>query len=790
MNFSTNGKKNWIYRITAMMIFVILCVGCQSNHTDSEGLMLHLAFDEKGGTMAGDSAEKVQDSEVHYLYNHAVYMDNREPEWRNSGVEEGSLLFDGCSTYIEYNPNEICVEGDSFSVSVLVAPRAFEWDDPNAAENGTEHLTGIVSQYDKKNCQGFVLGYQRFGKLSFQVGTGEEWITLWGEENLHKYEWNLVTATFDGKKGEINLYLNGTNIGSKEIKQGSKISPAERKKLFIGKNSDAEQIAAGTYNMFSGLMDELKLYQRVLESGEIAAIEMPEIALEDIWLENILTEDIYKTQYHGGPYQHWMNEPHAPLYYNGMYHLFYQSNIVGTYWRNICWGHLVSEDMVHWRPIREAITPIENSVVPDGVWSGGATTDVNGVPLLFFTAGNDSYAKDGLISNQNIGIAYPADLSDLYLTDWVVCDRLAIQQAEGQGRAGEFRDSHIWKEGDIWCMLICSGSTETNGGSAVLYETETLEVKEDGTVDMDWKYMGSVYEMENPSILYGTSWELPIILPVSNEAGTITKYVFLISPAPAGIADNKVYYFVGDFDVETGKFTPDEKFDNQPALLDYGSNVFTGPSAFFDPVSGKICMFSIMQDQRSGAEEGAAGWAHCVGLTRNIWLNDDGTDIKMAPADALDTLKDTVLADKQNLTLQEANEILDTVEGDLLYIEATLIPSDAQEFGIRLKTDGEKDMTSYTYRVEDSTIAGDTKNKGSATSVNHVSGLLSLEDGKLTMKIYIDRSLVEAFFNDTKSISTRTYSEYDSQGVELFADGNIVVENLYVAEMRSIYKEE
>lgn len=782
-------RKNGAYWITVMISFLLLCIGCQKNTEGAKDLMLYLAFDEKGGTIAEDRAKKVQNSEVHYIYNHAVYMENQEPEWRETGVVGGSLLFDGCSTYIEYSPEEICIEGNTFSVSVLVAPRAFEWDDPNAAENGTERLTGIISQYDKKNCQGFILGYQRYGKPSFQVGTGEEWITLWGEENLQKYKWNLVTATFDGNKGEMNLYLNGTKIGTKEVTQGSQISPAKRKKLLIGKNSDAEQIAAGTYQMFSGLMDELKLYPYVLGEEEITTEDMPEIAFEDIWLENILTEDIYKTQYHGGPYQHWMNEPHAPLYYNGMYHLFYQSNLVGTYWRNICWGHLVSEDMVHWKPIKEAITPMEHSVVPDGVWSGGATTDVNGVPILFFTAGNDSFAKDGLISNQNIGIAYPADLSDKYLTDWIVCDGLAIQQVEGQGRTGEFRDSHIWREGDTWCMLICTGSMETNGGSAILYQTKTLEVKEDGTVDMDWNYMGPIYEMENPSILYGTSWELPILLPVSNKAGTITKYVFLISPAPAGIADNKVYYFVGDFDVETGKFTPDETFDNQPALLDYGSNVFTGPSAFFDPVSGKICLFSIMQDQRNGAEEGAAGWAHCVGLTRTIWLNDEGTDIKMGPFDTLHSLEDKVLVDIQGLTLQEANDALSLVKGDLLYIEVTLVSEGAQEFGIQVKTDGEKDMTSYTYLVKDSMIVGDTKNKGSASSVNHVSGPLSLQDGKLTMKIYIDRSLVEAFFNDTKSISIRSYSEYDSQNVELFADGDIVVENLYVVEMESIYKE-
>lgn len=790
MNFRTKGKGRGIYLAAVLSMLVITCTGCKGESKDSDSLLMHLTFDEKGGTGIADSAGRLQNAEVHYMYNNAAYVDSQEPGWRDAGVEGGSLLFDGCSTYIDYSADEICVGGESFSVSVWVATRAFEWDDPNAAENGTEHLTAIISQYDKSKNQGVLLGYQRFGRLCFQVGTGEDWITLWGENaNLEKYQWNLVTATFDGRKGEMNLYLNGDKIGSREVTSGTAISPADRKKLLVGKNSDAEQIAAGTYNMFCGLMDELKLYQGVLGENEIAAGEIPDIAFEDIWMENILTSDIYKTQYHGGPYQHWMNEPHAPFYYNGMYHLFYQNNMVGTYWRNICWGHLVSEDMVHWIPVKEAIMPTENSVVPNGVWSGGAAMDANGVPILFFTAGNDSYAKDGLISNQNIGAACPADLSDPSLTDWIICDELAIQQAEGQGRAGEFRDSHIWKEGDIWCMLMCTGSMESEGGSAVLYETETLEVKPDGTVDMDWKYMGPVYEMENQPMTYGTSWELPIIVPLTNEAGTLTKYIFMISPAPAGLADNKVYYFLGDFDVETEKFTPDESFDNNPVLLDYGCNVFIGPSVFVDPQSGDTCVFSIMQDQRTGAEEGAAGWAHCVGLTRKIWLNDEGTDVKMRPVDALHTLDGDVLAEGENLTLEQANDALANVEGDLLYIRATITANDAKEFGIQLKSNGNTDMTSYTYSVENGTISGDTRNKGGAASLNHVSGPLMLKDGKLAMEIYIDRSLVEAFFNDTKSISMRSYSDYDSQGIQLFADGDLFVDNLYITDMQSIYEE-
>ena len=537
----------------------------------------------------------------------------------------------------------------------------------------------------------------------------------------------------------------------------------------------------------------MKLYSCALTREEVAEsyekAKPSEIVFEELWLQNVLTTDYTRTQFHGGPYQFWMNEPHAPVYYNGMYHLFYQANMSGSYWRNICWGHLVSTDMVNWTPVKEAITPTADSVVPDGVWSGGATLDANGVPLLFFTAGNDAYGKvEGLISNQNIGVAYPTNLEDPNLTDWAICDELAIIQQSGQGRRGEFRDPHIWKEGDIWCMTICTGSTSNSSGSAILYTTDTLELQSDGTVAQNWIYRGPIYEMENQPTKFGRTWELPVVLPLSNEAGTITKYIFIFSPAPADIADNKIYYYLGDFDVNTGKFTPDESFGGEPALLDYGANVFTGPSGFIDPVSGDAIIFSIMQDQRSAADQGASCWAHTVGLARKIWLTDDGTDVKMAPVEALTNLEESVLLDEHDLTLAEANEKLAGVKGDMLHIVITADVSNAQEFGINLKQGGKWDCTSYTYEVGAETIHGSTENRGEGCNVKNVSGFLPNENGKITMDIYVDRSLVEAFFNEYRSISIRAYVEDpSSQGISLSATGDVTIESLYVAAMGSIF---
>ncbi len=775
-----------------LLLLALLLVSFASAETAADDtVLLHLSFDEGSGAVVRDVSGHHGEADIQYQFLAPAYIDPLEPEWREAGVEGGSLLFDGCSTSIAWAPEELCVSGSAFSVSVWVAPRAFEWDDPNAASGGTAHLTAIVGQYYKDANQGFLLGYQRFGRLCFEVGTEEDWFTLWADdERLQRGAWNHVAAVFDGEEGRMSLYLNGELASGTRVFPDSAIAPAVNERLLIGKNAYGEQIPAGNYQMFAGLMDELQLFGTALTAEEVAALASREpapVPYEAIALENILTEDPYKTQYHGGPYQHWMNEPHAPLYYNGMYHLFYQSNSIGTYWRNICWGHLVSEDTVHWRPIREAIVPTENTVVPDGVWSGGAALDKNGVPILFFTAGNDSFRKDGLISNQNIGAAYPADPSDPELTDWVICPELAIAQQPGQGRPGEFRDAHVWQEDGRWLMLVCSGSSETSGGTALLYVTDTLEVLPDGTIDMDWQYKGPIYEMENQAVTYGTSWELPILLPLSNRDGTVTRYAFFFSPAPASIADNKVYYFLGDFDAESGKFTPDEVFGGLPRMIDYGNNVFTGPSVMADPVTGRVCMFSIMQDQRTGPEEAAAGWAHCVGLTRCLYLNDEGTDVCIAPDPRVYSLLDEELLALENVTLDEANEALGAIDGDLLYIRAEVAPQDAESFGLICKAEGRRNHTTFTYYTARGTMDGYTSNRAKDAPVSVAEGPVPLRDGVLTMEIFIDRSLVEGFFNSDKAISLRSWAAPEARQIKLFGEG-IRVLKLQVSTVSSIYR--
>ena len=124
----------------------------------------------------------------------------------------------------------------------------------------------------------------------------------------------------------------------------------------------------------------------------------------------------------------------------------------------------------------------------------------------------------------------------------------------------------------------------------------------------------------------------------------------------------------------------------------------------------------------------------------------------------------------------------------MLHLRLEIDVSRASSFGVSLLQGGKWDGTSFSYDVENGVIHGSTENRGRGAKVKAVSGPLSNADGILSANIYLDRSLVEAFFEESKAISIRAYPESrDSLAISLFAEGDVTVVSLYVATMSSIF---
>lgn len=783
-------KRRYISLSLASIITISMLSGCSNISMGSnKNLVAQWNFNEGSGEVLNNVITNSAEH-INYVFNEqnqqSLFKEASDPLWSSKGISGGSLLFDGYSTYIEDENFNIPTE--EITISTWVAPRAFEWGDEGK-------LSSFVSQGSKTELAGINFGMYRHGSWSLQLGVGDDlltsWIEIWDNDNLiPANEWSHVAATYNTKDGKATLYLNGTVVSEEVFSEYAGKSIKLSEDVFtIGKtNNNVRLVGVFDLNMYNGLMDELEIYNKALSSEEIkkkydevasSSEGVPEIAYEDIALDpELYATDRYRPQFHAMPGGHWMNEPHAPIYYNGKYHLFYQHNPTGPYWHQIHWGHWVSDDMVNWENVEVAIAPTEGDITPDGVWTGSATYDRDGIPVLFFTAGNDAKTP-----NQSIGMARPKDSTDPYLTEWEIYDSIIVAQTEGQGDFGEFRDPYVWfdEESDKYFMLVASGTNNGSGGTALIYSSTDL---------FNWEFHGNVYESDYSKYKkLGEHWELPVILPVKSEDGSIEKDIFIISPHGNG-ADVEVYYWLGEFDAETARFIPEHE---EPLLMDNGDGMFTGPSGYVDPNTGRSILFTIAQGQdRSSWEDYYSGWAHTAGLPVSLYLDNSGK-LNYKPIEELQSLRNERLVQGNDITLEEANAMLSSVNGDMLEIILEIENVNSNNYGIKVRKH-EKDAE-YTsiYCSEDSKelILDRINSSMDKTGLGLRKAPLEKIDGVTKIHIYLDRSLLEIYGNDNTSITSRIYPTLEeSMGVQLFSDGEVKVKNLEVYNMKSVFTDE
>ncbi|MBN3555715.1 GH32 C-terminal domain-containing protein [Fictibacillus nanhaiensis] len=739
-------------------------------------LIAHWAFDEGMGKATKEQINE-QWHDINYVFNDATDKPPSDPLWRQ-GIKGNCLLFDGYST-------SVTCEGlaqntlSEMTIEAWIAPRSFEYGADNK-------LSAIINQHDREEKTGFLLGLYRHGSWSFQVGTGEEWLEVWDEGHpLPLHKWSHIAAVYSAQHHCMSLYLNGQQIATRSVKGSNVI--VSQKQLVIGMHNEPFMIEdVFSLNMYNGLLDEIKIYDTALSSikllnhyarVKVIKNEIPEIPYGDLALQREVYEgDRHRPRYHLIPPGHWMNEPHAPIYFQGKYHIFYQHNPKGPYWHYIHWGHLVSDDLVHWRDLPIALTPEAGEVDPDGVWSGSACLDEQGIPALFFTAGNDA-----VFPNQMTGLArstYRED-GDILLTKWKKVKKPVTVQTEGLGmKMGDFRDPFVWKEDELWYQLVGT-SHEDGGGTAALYTSSNL---------LDWEYQNLFYKADHDKFPFlGPIWELPVFLPIGEDVDGNRKYVFLISPVGEG-ADVEVFYWIGSWDKKHHRFVPDQE---DPQLIDVGDFHFTGPSGFIDP-KGRAIVFTITQGQRTLQEEYNAGWAHNGGLPVELFLRHDG-GLGVRPIDELSSLRSELLLDLEHVNLTEANRGLAKIQSDSLEIELVLKLEEIEEAGIAVKMSPDREEETYLYYNTSRSILGVNREKTTLNPLARTKGIqegkLEIQEDLLSLHLFLDKSMIEVYVNERKSLTTRSYpTKEDALGLEVRVLGRTSVVSLKVWSMNGAYE--
>lgn len=762
-------------RRLVLLLFVMIAIlpvlaSCEEEEMVDERLLLYLKFDETGN-YAIDSSGKNSDHKIEYYLTTALYKEPESPQRRN-GVSNTALWFDGWSTYLTYDEYE---HTDSFTISIWIAPRSWEYPDGQ--------MTGLIGKYNKSKFEGFLLGIYNYGSWRFSFGTGDKWVELEDENNkLDRFEWTHLAATCDATTNTVSIYKNGQKVNSVYLGEGVSIKQTTES-LSIGRNTFGLTENGYQTGLFTGLMDEVKIYNAALSDAEVKKDftaycdengNIPECTYEDIGYDaSLLADDEYLPQYHISPAGGWMNEPIAPFYYKGVYHMFYQSTASGPYWRYTQWGHWVSEDNVNWREVKPILFPEPDGMADHHVFSGNMAFDANGTPYIFYTGVN--FALKNL---NRISYAVPKDLDDPYLTEWYRSDDPLFEQPSDCSTV-DFRDPYIYTEGEYAYMMIGTSTAVTNyrigNPKVVCYRAHLSDLT-------DWEYLGVTYEASYSKYPYlGYDWELPVFMHVTSENGMWDKYALFASPKPDASVNvvANVYYWLGDFDPETGKFVPDSK---EPKRLDASHNQVLVITNMVN--NGENTMYGLMAGGQTAAQVKTSGWTNYVTLGKKVSLNNETGELQFEFIEEYEKLHDEKLASYSNMTTEQINDVI-TAKGSKLHIKVTYDISEASKAGISFRKSAlneffQQEYTNLTYDALSSSVVLNTIQSGIG-SENGVETRceVSVAD-TITFDIYLDNSCVEIIINNTYNITCSIRPTLDdAEMIELLGDAKIKSLEIY-----------
>lgn len=289
----------------------------------------------------------------------------------------------------------------------------------------------------------------------------------------------------------------------------------------------------------------------------------------------------------------WINDPNGLMYHDGVYHLFFQHNPCDTRWQNMCWGHAVSRDLLHWEQKETVLLPDEDGPM----YSGSAIVNEQGMlglprdaEILFYTcAGSSSEWSKGKNYVQKIACS---------------TDGRTYQKREGcvlEHVTGENRDPKVyWHEGKkLYYMALF-----LEGYDYAIFNSGDLE---------HW-------EMTHRFTLTQTR-ECPDLQEVPVEGGG-SRWMFWGADG---------YYFLGDFD--GSRFETDGvQHRAYQTMLPYAAQTYWGTK--------RVIMVPWMRTDNKGKV-----FTSLMGMPRQLSLVKKGDDfvLRQKLVDEFENSKEKVL---------------------------------------------------------------------------------------------------------------------------------------------------
>ncbi|MFN4244018.1 MAG: glycoside hydrolase family 32 protein [Tepidisphaerales bacterium] len=441
----------------------------------------------------------------------------------------------------------------------------------------------------------------------------------------------------------------------------------------------------------------------------------------------------YRPRWHvsGRP---WMNDP-IPFYWEGDWHVFFQHNPAGPSFGEMCWGHVVSRDLVHWALLPPAIVPSRDGCDRRGCWTGSVIGALGGF-WMFYTA----IAAFEPELRQTQALATSEDLLtwEKYAGNPVVHGK----PAGVPGGAGNcFRDPCVWAERDgSFAMAVGGEAADGSGGRLLLYRSDDL---------LRWRYAGVMYA-GTPAT--GRDFECPDVFELDGRAVLLSS---------RGRTWAHVGERVGDvLRIERAEPLEGERFYAGKTASDGRRRLLWGWVMDDGALPGEPTSPEVM----------ARGWAGVLSLPRELYWTGDGR-LGQRPVAELAALRKGPADVREGLGRP----------GEALWLEGV-----GEELGASLELevhaglDGAEDVLEVVVRADGRTGAGCAVRVGRGWLESGAGRVRRGPGAEVTLRVYVDVSVVEAFC-DGAAVTARTYpARPDAGGVYLRGTGGVVVRQVRV----------
>ncbi|WP_315072698.1 glycoside hydrolase family 32 protein [uncultured Clostridium sp.] len=444
----------------------------------------------------------------------------------------------------------------------------------------------------------------------------------------------------------------------------------------------------------------------------------------------------------------WINDPNGFSKFEGEYHLFYQYHPYDTKWGPMHWGHSKTKDFIKWERLPVALAPDEDYDM-GGCFSGSAV-ESDGKQILMYTGVLDKVQEDGShIIRQTQCIAIGDGINYEKLDYNPVITSYSLPQGSN---LEDFRDPKIWKEDDGFYAVVASRHAD-GSGQILLYKSSDLK---------EWSFVCILDRNKNE---IGSMWECPDFFNINGNN------IMIISPMEVkanGLRfhnGHNTVYLIGKYDKENHTFNREDY-----GTVDFGLD-FYAPQTL-EAEDGRRIMIGWMQSWENNIVPSDFKWCGMMSIPRELTIKD-GKLIQNPIREIKNYYKNTVKYEK--VLIKDEVE-LKGISGRELDMSIKINGVDCKEFIIKIAKNKEYE-TLITFDPIKNLISFDRNYSAKLSDTLHKREMnVRNQNGKIKLRLIIDKYSVEIFVNDGEQVMTSTfYTNLDATDISFCAKGEAEV---------------